>query len=86
MSYKIYTVNEAGMKYISEFIKERLKNGHLLYDDKKCLNAWAREAENSIGEVGHPMFEIHPSCSTSGISECCYLDLIEHFDEEEIEE
>ena len=75
----IYTANEKGMKYISDFLLEKHKRGDVLFDDNECLNAWAMEAENAIGNCGHPCFEILSFNSKTGHTEVCYLDR-EHFD------
>ena len=75
----IYTVNEKGMQYISDFLFEKHKKGDILFDDSECLNAWASEAEFAIENCGHPCFEIASFDSKTGHTEVCYLDR-EHFD------
>ena len=75
----LYTTNEAGMAYISDFLLEKHKHGEAITGDKKMMSAWAREAEDAIGNCGCPCFEIPSYFSTSGRSEVCFLEQ-EHFD------
>ena len=69
----LYTTNEAGMAYISDFLLEKHKHGEAITGDKKMMSAWAREAEDAIGNCGCPCFEIPSYFITSGRSEVCFL-------------
>lgn len=75
----IYTVNEKGMKYISDLLIEKHKLGERITSDKSMMSAWASEAENAIQNCGHPFFVIERFNSTTGHTEVCDLDR-EHFD------
>lgn len=60
-------VNENGLKEIRNFLKEYHKQGENFTDS--MINAWAAEAEASLGQGNPPMIEIPSFDSVTGHTE-----------------
>ena len=68
MKVKQYTVNEAGMQEIRQFLAEHHKRGRDYFSNDEIF-AWAADAEFQLGEGNPACIEIRAWDSTSGHTE-----------------
>ena len=61
-------VNENGLQQLKAWILQTAKEGHACVDAKN-LDAWASEAEESMGSGNPPMVEMKAIATTSGVPE-----------------
>lgn len=58
-------VNDRGLRYLADWIKATAKEGEHVIDAQN-LDAWATEAEESMGNGNPPMVEMNEIATISG--------------------
>ncbi len=61
-------VNEKGLHYLADWVKVTANEDHCRTDQQN-LDAWANEAEESMGNGNPPMVEMQAPATLSGVPE-----------------